>query len=89
MIVPCIFLTTSSETMKVVIVFIRFNYLLNDMNLDWSKLKAFKDDKINVTQKLKIVLKKIENTVGKEENADIQHFLLFPQCFQKPSFQES
>ena len=24
-----------------------------------------------------------ENIVGKEENAGYQHFLLFPQCFQK------
>ena len=24
-----------------------------------------------------------ENIVGKEENAGCQHFLLFPQCFQK------
>ena len=27
-----------------------------------------------------------ENIVGKEENAGYQHFLLFLQCFQKPSF---
>ena len=25
-----------------------------------------------------------ENIVGKGENAGSQHFLLFPQCFQKP-----
>ena len=25
--------------------------------------------------------KALENTVGKEENAGNQHFLLFPQCF--------
>ena len=31
----------------------------------------------------KIVLDKIENIMGKEENAGYQHFLLFPQCFQK------
>ena len=31
----------------------------------------------------KCVLDKIENIVGKEENAGYQHFLLFPQCFQK------
>ena len=29
------------------------------------------------------VLDKTENIVGKEENAGYQHFLLFPQCFQK------
>ena len=26
-------------------------------------------------------IKPFENIVGKEENAGIQHFLLFPQCF--------
>ena len=31
----------------------------------------------------KFVLDKTENIVGKEENAGYQHFLLFPQCFQK------
>ena len=29
---------------------------------------------------------RVENIVGKRENAGYQHFLLFPQCFQKPSF---
>ena len=27
----------------------------------------------------------VENFVGKGENAGNQYFLLFPQCFQKPS----
>ena len=27
-----------------------------------------------------------ENIVGKGENAGYQHFLLFPQCFQKASY---
>ena len=34
---------------------------------------------------LKIGLGRIESIVGKGENAGYQHFLLFPQCFQKPS----
>ena len=50
-----------------------------------SKLKAFADDKFKVIQIAKIFLDKIENIVGKEENAGYQHFLLFPQCFQKAS----
>ena len=29
------------------------------------------------------VFDRIENIVGKGENADYQHFLLFPQCFLK------
>ena len=57
------------------------NPLPKDKFLDWSKLKAFADVKINVTQKLKFVLGRLENIVGKEENAGYQHFLLFPQFF--------
>ena len=63
-----------------------FNPLPNNKVLDWSKLKALADDKINKTQKLKIVSSCIENIVGKGENAGNQHFLLFPQCSQKLSF---
>ena len=61
------------------------NCLPNDKILDWSRLKAFADDKINVTKELKFVLGREENVVRKGENAGYQHFLLFPQCFQKPS----
>ena len=63
-----------------------FNPLPNDKILDWSKLKAFADDKINVTEKMKFVYRKIENIEGKGENAGYQHFLLFQQCFQNTSF---
>ena len=48
------------------------NSLPNDKILDWSKLKAFADDKINVTEKLKFVLGRVENIVGKGENAGNQ-----------------
>ena len=37
-------------------------------------------------EKLEFVLGRVENNVGKGENAGFQHFLLFPQCFQKASF---
>ena len=63
-----------------------FNPLLNDKFLDWSKLKAFADDKINSTDKQKFFLALVENIVRKGENAGYQHFLLIPQCFQKFSF---
>ena len=65
------------------------NCLSNDKFLDWSKLKAFAHNNINVTQKLKIVLGQLEDTVGKGQNAGYHHFFLFPQCFQKPSFSGS
>ena len=64
---------------------VRFNPLPNDKIFHWSKLKAFADDKINVTEILKFVLETVENIVGKGENAGYQHFLLLLQCFQKAS----
>ena len=54
--------------------------------MDWSNLKASADNKLNVNEKLKFVLGRVENIVGKGENAGYQHFLLFQQCFQKDSF---
>ena len=62
------------------------NPLPNGKILHQSGLKAFADDNLNVYQKLKFALGREENIVGKGENAGYQHFLLFPQCFQKPSF---
>ena len=62
------------------------NSLPTNKILDWSKLKAFADYKLDVTEKSKFVLGRVENIVGKGENAGDQHFLLFPQCFQKASF---
>ena len=59
------------------------NSLQNDKISDQSKFKAFADDKINLTQKLKFVKGREENIVGKGENAGYQHFLLFPQCFHQ------
>ena len=58
-----------------------FKSLTNNKILDLSKLKAFVDDKINVTEHLKFVLGRVEDIVGKEENAGYQYFLLFPQVF--------
>ena len=63
-----------------------FNSLPDDKFSDWSKLKAFADDKINVTEKLKFVLGQIENIVGKGENAGYEQISPFPQGFQKSSF---
>ena len=68
-----------------------FNSSPNNNILECFKLKAlnFADDNINVTETIKFVLGWIENTAGKGENAGYQHFLLFPQCFQKASFSRS
>ena len=51
------------------------------------KLKAFADNTKKCSQiKLKVVLGRVENMVGKGENAGCQDSLLFPQYFQKASF---
>ena len=52
----------------------------NDTFLGWSKLKAFPDEKITKTEKLKFVLDRIENIVEKGENA------AFPTMFSKGFF---
>ena len=49
-----------------------FNPLINSIILDFYKLEAFADDKLHVNQKLKLVLGKAENIVGKGENAGYQ-----------------
>ena len=69
---------------KGVIVWEWFNSLPTDKFLDWSK-----DNIINVSEDLKFVLGRVENIVGKEENAGYQHFLIFLRCFQKASVSRS
>ena len=66
------------------------NFLQNDKILDWSVLKAFADNKINGTEKLKLFWEEQEKIVAKGqmlvtsiENAGYKHFFLFRQCFQK------
>ena len=60
------------------------NPLLNSKILDVTKLKAFANDKLKVAEMMISLFDRVENTVGKGENAGYQHFLLFPQCFPKP-----
>ena len=42
------------------------NPLQDNKTLGLPKLKAFADDKLNVTQNVKVVFHRIENIVGKE-----------------------
>ena len=56
--------------------------LPNDNTLDMTKLKAFADDNLNIAIMTISLLDRIENTVGKGENADYQHFLLFPVFYK-------
>ena len=54
------------------------NPLPNNKILDVTKLKAFADAKLNFDKITISLLDRVENTVGKGENAGYQHFLLFP-----------
>ena len=54
--------------------------------LDSSKLKEFADDSFKSDENERKLSKQVESTVGKEEIARYEQFLLFPQCFQKASF---
>ena len=61
------------------------NSLPNDKMLDWSKFKGFAENKINAAEMIISLSNRVENIVGKGDNADYQHFLLFPP-FQKASY---
>ena len=63
-----------------------FNPLPNDKSLDQTKLKAFADDKLNVTKIIISVFDRVENIVGKGEIACTSYFSFFPQCFSKGFF---
>ena len=65
------------------------NSLPNDKILDQSNFKAFAEDTLNVVQIIICVSDRVENLVGKGENAGYQHFLLFPQGLQKASLSGS
>ena len=56
----------------------RFNTLPDDKILDQSNFKAFAEDNFKVVQIIFCVSDRVENIVGKGENAGYQHFLLFP-----------
>ena len=62
-----------------------FNPLPNNKTLEMTALKAFADDKLKVAKMMISLFDRVENTVGKGENAGYQHFPFFPPCFQKPS----
>ena len=55
--------------------------LPDDKILDSNKFMVFADKELNVAEMRIFVSDRIENIVGKGENAGYHHFLLFPQCF--------
>ena len=52
-------------------------------------MKAFADDKEKYAKCWFVVFDRLENIVGKGENAGYQHFLLFPQCFRTAFYKRS
>ena len=64
----------------------KFNPFQHDKILDQTKLKAFADNKLNVTKMIISVFHRVENIVGKGEIVCTSNFSFFPQCFQKASF---
>ena len=71
------------EASKGVILWEWVNSLPNDKIIDWSKFKAFADDKLITTQKLKDVHGRVENIVGKSRKCWVPAFSPFHTMFSK------
>ena len=69
----------------------KINSLPKNGILDRPKLKAlnFAGNNLNIAKMIISLFYKVENIVGKGENAGYQHFLLSPQAFQKACFSGS
>ena len=63
------------------------NPLPDDKILDWSKFKAFADDRLNVTKMIISVFDKVENIVGKGEIACTSNFSFSHNVFKRLLFQ--
>ena len=65
-----------------------FKLTLYQMTEFWtcSKLETFAESDDKCDSEIEFTMGRVENIVGKGENAGYQHFLLFPQCFQNPTF---
>ena len=61
------------------------NFLPDYKIVDWSKLKAFADDNLKVAKAVVFVLDRVENIVGKGENAGYQLFSFSHKVFLKRS----
>ena len=64
----------------------KINSLPDDKIVDWSKLKAFADNKINVAEMMISLPDMIENIVGKGENAGYSIFSFSHNVFSKDLF---
>ena len=64
----------------------RINSVPNDKISNWSRLKAFADDKINVTKNLKFALGREESIVGKGKKCWLPAFSPLPTMLSKGLF---
>ena len=71
---------------KGVIVWEWVNPLPDDKILGLPKLKAFADDKLNVTQNIKVVFHRIEKHCGKRRKCWLPAFSSFPTMFSEGFF---
>ena len=62
-------------------IYLKFKSSPNDRILDQSKLKVFADDTINVAEKLKFVVGKVEKLCGKRRKCWLPAFSPFPTMF--------
>ena len=71
------------------LIWIRFNNsLLHDKSLDWSKFKIFADNKVNLNEKLKIVLGRAENIMGKKKMLATSIFSFSHNVFESLLFRD-
>ena len=62
------------------------NSLPNNKFIDWSKLKAFADGKLNLADKLKFVLGRAENILGKKKILVTSIFYFSQNVFKRLLF---
>ena len=58
---------------------------ISPQNFSLGKIERNCTRQFNLTERGHFFFDRIENFVGKGENAGYQHFLLFPKCFPKVS----
>ena len=76
------------RAIKTGLIWERVNPLPLRQFLDFSKFKGIADNKSKLEEMEVSIIDGVENIVGNGEMACFVQFLLFPQCFQRPSAAE-
>ena len=77
------FLLFSQNFLPYVVLIFHFNPFAHDNILDQTKLKAFADDKLNVTKMIISIFYRVENIVGKGEIACTSNFSFSLNVFKR------